>query len=359
MQPETAQQRRPDPWPFGPVRGSDGPGAQPSSGAVPFVAGPSVTEPAAGAGPAVDGVPGARTVSDARTEADELVERLRARRSTSGVAAAYAAAHGHPTDPRSEHGARRWALTGTTALVAVVAVLLLGVGVAAFALRGDGVEALAPVGAGGGTVDGSPGAEDEEPGAAAPGPDGGAGDGGADGGGAGGDGAGTSAGASGGLLVHVVGEVAEPGLVTLPDGARVADAVEAAGGVTRKADLTAVNLARAVVDGEQLYVPKPGEPVPGAAAGAGGSAAAGGASGSAGGGTGGSAGGAVAGAVDINTADAAALEALPGVGPSIAQAIVEWRDTNGAFASVDELDDVPGIGPATLDELRDSARVGP
>ncbi|WP_020013900.1 helix-hairpin-helix domain-containing protein [Promicromonospora sukumoe] len=155
--------------------------------------------------------------------------------------------------------------------------------------------------------------------------------------------------------MHVVGEVAEPGLVTLPDGARVADAVEAAGGVTGKADLTAVNLARAVVDGEQLYVPKPGEPVPGAPAGA---AGAGGVAGGGAGG-GGAGGGAGTGAVDINTADAAALEALPGVGPSIAQAIVEWRDTNGAFASVDELDDVPGIGPATLDELRDSAQVGP
>ncbi|MFI2489341.1 helix-hairpin-helix domain-containing protein [Promicromonospora kroppenstedtii] len=336
MQPETAQQRRPDPWPFGPVRGSDGPGTL-----------PSVTEPAADAGPAVDGVP------DARTEAEDLVERLRARRSASGVAAAYAAAHGHPADPRAEHGARRWALTGTTALVAVVAVLLIGVGVAAFAVGGDGVEALAPVAADGATSDASPGTGDEEPGATAPGADGSARDGAADGDGAGGDGAGASAGTSGGLLVHVVGEVAEPGLVTLPDGARVADAVEAAGGVTRKADLTAVNLARAVVDGEQLYVPKPGEPVPGAAAGAGGSA------GSAGGGTGGSAGGAGSGAVDINTADAAALEALPGVGPSIAKAIVEWRDTNGPFASVDELDDVPGIGPATLDEFRDSARVGP
>ncbi|MFE7507003.1 helix-hairpin-helix domain-containing protein [Promicromonospora sp. NPDC057488] len=355
MQPETAQQRRPDPWPFGPVRGSDGPGAQPLSGAgpsatmptaaMPSVAMPSVTEPVADAGPAADGVP------DARTEADDLVERLRARRSTSGVAAAYAAAHGHPADPRAERGARRWALTGTTAAVAVVAVLLLGVGVAAFALRGDGVEALAPVGAGSGTTEAAPGTGDEGPGELASGADGdGAGDGGTDDGGADGDGAGKSAGASGGLLVHVVGEVAEPGLVTLPDGARVADAVQAAGGVTRKADLTAVNLARTVVDGEQLYVPKPGEPVPGAAAGAGGSA---------GGGTGGPAGGAGTGAVDINTADAAALEALPGVGPSIAKAIVEWRDTNGAFASVDELDDVPGIGPATLDELRDTARVGP
>jgi competence protein ComEA len=132
----------------------------------------------------------------------------------------------------------------------------------------------------------------------------------------------------------------------------VADALQAAGGTTRKADLTAVNLARAVVDGEQLYVPRPGEQVPGAAApGAGGSAP----------GTGGqgASSGSTDATVDINTADAAALEALPGIGPSIAQAIVEWREANGQFASVDELEDVPGIGPATLAEIRDSARVGP
>ncbi|MFJ3406559.1 helix-hairpin-helix domain-containing protein [Promicromonospora sp. NPDC090134] len=347
MQPETAQQRRPDPWPFGPVRGSDGPGPLPaaeSAGPRP----PSPDDPWA-ASPAVPTAAG----DDARTETDDLVARLRARRSTSGVAAAYAAAHGHPADPRAEQGARRWALTGTTAVVAVVTVLLLGLGVAALSLRGGDVEALAPVAADEGPDGGSasPGAGGNEvvsgsdP-SSEPGGSGASGEVGAAGG--------FPGEAGGDLLVHVVGEVARPGLVTLPAGARVADAVEAAGGVTRKADLTAVNLARAVVDGEQLYVPEPGEPVPGTVApGAGGATASGG-----GGGGAGSAGGTV-GAVDINTADAAGLEALPGVGPSIARAIVEWRETNGAFASVDELDDVPGIGPATLDELRDSARVGP
>jgi len=298
MQPETTQQRLPDPWPFSPVQGDEAP-------------------------------------VEARDDADELVARLRARRSTSGVAAAYAAAHGHPTDPRAEQGTRRWALTGTTAVVAIVAVLLLGLGVAVFSLRGDGVEPLTPVAAGGQSPGGSvsPFAEDgPEPTPA-------------------GTGAGPvpSASPDGGLLVHVVGAVAEPGLVTVPDGARVADALQAAGGTTGKADLTAVNLARTVVDGEQLYVPEPGEAVPGApgeAPGAGGPVAPGGDPGS-------------GGAVDINAADAVALEALPGVGPSIAQAIVEWREANGPFASVDELEDVPGIGPATLDEIRQSARVGP
>ncbi|PUB27191.1 competence protein ComEA [Promicromonospora sp. AC04] len=287
--------------------------------------------------------------------ADELVARLRARRFATGVAAAYAAAHGHPVDPRGEHGARRWALTGTTAVVAVVAVLLLGVGVAALSMRGDGVEPLASMSADEGPADeasageGAAGESASPFAGSGPGPAGSAQQSGA----AGPDAAAGAAASGGGLLVHVVGEVARPGLVTLPDGARVADAVKAAGGVTRKADLTAVNLARTVVDGEQLYVPKPGESLPGASVpgasvpGAGGQGVSGGRPGASGGG------------VDINTADAAALEALPGVGPSIAQAIVEWRETNGPFASVDELEDVPGIGPATLDEIRAAARVGP
>lgn len=309
MQPETAQQRPADPWPFSPVHDAQVHGA-----------------PVHGAGDQA-------SADDARADADALVARLRARRSTSGVAAAYAATHGHPTDPRAEQGARRWALTGTTAVVAIVAVLLLGLGVAAFSLGGDGAEPLASVAAGEESPGGSAGPFAE--GAADPTPaDAGAGQA-------------PGAPADGGLLVHVVGAVAEPGLVTVPDGARVADALQAAGGVTGKADLTALNLARTVVDGEQLYVPEPGETVAGAGAPAAGGQIAPGSAPAAGG------------AVDINTADAVALEALPGVGPSIAQAIVEWREANGPFASVDELEDVPGIGPATLDEIRESARVGP
>jgi competence protein ComEA len=296
------------------------------------------------------------TRDDARADADELVARLRARRSASGVAAAYAAAHGHPTDPRPEQGARRWALTGTTAVVAVVAVLLLGVGVAALSLRGDGVEPLTQVEVHGevaGMQDEGPGSTPATSGAAAPAAQPGSGAAAGAGSAAGGTTA-TGAPPGDGLLVHVVGEVAEPGLVTVPDGARVADALTAAGGTTRRADLAAVNLARTVVDGEQLYVPRPGEPVPGAAApGAGGAASGVGGQSASGGESGAGA------TVDINTADATALEALPGVGPSIAQAIVEWREANGQFASVDELEDVPGIGPATLAEIRDTARVGP
>jgi competence protein ComEA len=138
--------------------------------------------------------------------------------------------------------------------------------------------------------------------------------------------------------------------VTLPAGARVADALEAAGGATGDADLAAVNLARAVVDGEQVYVPAPGEAPP---------AAADPGEGAVGGGVGGSGGPAGGGSplVDLNAADAATLETLPGVGPVIAERIVTWREENGPFTSVDELAEVSGIGPAMLAKIRDAARV--
>ncbi|QCB95239.1 ComEA family DNA-binding protein [Cellulomonas shaoxiangyii] len=145
-------------------------------------------------------------------------------------------------------------------------------------------------------------------------------------------------------VVHVVGAVAAPGLVTVPVDARVADAVAAAGGSTPDADLAAVNLARTVVDGEQLHVPRVGEvPAPSAGApGTGDEAASGG--------TGG------AGTVDLNTADLATLDGLPGVGPVLAQRILDRR-ARAPFTSVDELDDVSGIGPAVLERLRPLVRV--
>lgn len=132
------------------------------------------------------------------------------------------------------------------------------------------------------------------------------------------------------VVVHVVGAVVRPGVVRLPSGARVADAVGAAGGATPTAELAGVNLARVVTDGEQLVVPEAGQVAPPAAAGTAGD-----------------------GLVDLNTADAAALEELPGVGPVLAGRIVEHRP----FTSVDELDDVPGIGPALMADLRPRVRV--
>ncbi|MCP2264211.1 helix-hairpin-helix domain-containing protein [Promicromonospora thailandica] len=349
MQPDTAS-RPPSPWPFSPVLGATNDAtandatandATTNDATMSHGTTDGATPDGATPGDAVPDDPGRQPPwraeapgAEAHDDTDALVARLRARRSATGVAAAYAAAHGHPADPRAEQGTRRWALTGTTAAVAVVSVLLLGLVVAALSLGGDGV---VPVAAGDSTP--GPGATEASATGASALPAGTARPPAAEA-----DTAGGPAQIGADLLVHVVGAVRKPGLVTVPAGARVADALRAAGGPTDAADLTVVNLARTVTDGEQLYVPEPGEAPPGPGT----PPAAGPGPGS---GTGG--------AVDINTADAAALEALPGVGPSIAQAIVEWRETNGPFASVDELEDVPGIGPATLDEIRDSARVGP
>lgn len=168
------------------------------------------------------------------------------------------------------------------------------------------------------------------------------------------DAPGAEAGATGQFRVYVVGQVRRPGVVTLPAGARVEDAVQAVGGATVKADLAVMNLARRVVDGERIVVPRPGEkvptadPVPDPAAGAGAGATAG-AAGSM---------GAVPGApVDLNTATVAQLDALPGVGPVIAARIVTWRQENGRFTTVDDLAEVQGIGDATMANLRPLVRV--
>lgn len=151
------------------------------------------------------------------------------------------------------------------------------------------------------------------------------------------------------LLVHVAGEVRSAGVVRLAPGARVQDAVEAAGGLGADADTSRLNLARAVADGERIWVPRPGEEVPEVTevpappAGAGSSAAPGG-------GTSGGEGGQAQ--ININTADQTVLEELPGVGPVTAAAIVAWREENGQFSTPDELLEVSGIGEATLDKLR-------
>ncbi len=152
---------------------------------------------------------------------------------------------------------------------------------------------------------------------------------------------GGSASAGAMVRVHVVGQVKRPGVVEVSAGARILDAIEAAGGATSKADLDAINLARAVVDGEQIQVLRPGEsPTP-----ASGSAAP--ATGSGSGGTGGGPGV----KVPINTADLAQLDTLPGVGPVLAQRILDWRSQHGAFASIDQLGEVSGIGEKLLANL--------
>ena len=156
-------------------------------------------------------------------------------------------------------------------------------------------------------------------------------------------------------MVSVVGLVKTPGLVTLTPGARVDDAVSAAGGALDGADTVGLNLARRLADGEQVVVglaPAPGEPAALGSSVGGVRPAGDTAKAPAGGST------QPSGApLDLNTATAEQLDALPGVGPVTAAAIVAWRAENGAFTSVDQLGDVDGIGPARLDRLRALVRV--
>jgi competence protein ComEA len=158
------------------------------------------------------------------------------------------------------------------------------------------------------------------------------------------------------VVVSVVGLVNTPGLVTLTPGARVADAVSAAGGALNGADSVGLNLARRLADGEQVVVglaPAPGGP---AALGSSVSGAASPGESATTGPTGGPNQSPDT-PLDLNTATAEQLDALPGVGPVTAAAIVAWRAKNGAFSSVDQLGDVDGIGPARLDRLRALVRV--
>jgi competence protein ComEA len=134
------------------------------------------------------------------------------------------------------------------------------------------------------------------------------------------------------VVVDVVGAVRRPGLYRLRQGSRIADAVARAGGATGKADLAQVNLAAPLADGEQVVVPRRGAP---------------GAAGSA------SSPGAPTGPVQLSTATLEELDTLPGVGPATAQKILDYREKHGAFSSVDELDAVPGIGPKRLEQLRE------
>ena len=132
------------------------------------------------------------------------------------------------------------------------------------------------------------------------------------------------------VIVDVEGRVRRPGIVTLPAGSRVHDAVAKAGGFRGKVDAAGLNMARVLVDGEQILVGV--EPVAAADGGAG---------------------GAPGGKISLGTATLEQLDTLPGIGPVTAQAILDHRAEHGAFRSVDDLLDVKGIGQATLDDLRD------
>lgn len=139
----------------------------------------------------------------------------------------------------------------------------------------------------------------------------------------------TSSSDAGVVVVDVTGKVARPGVVTLPPGSRVYEALKAAGGARRGVDVTALNLARVMVDGEQIVVGATAGPVtPGGTKAPSSST------------------------VSINHADETELESLPGVGPVMAKNIIDWREAHGGFTTVDELEEVTGIGPKTLAKLK-------
>ena len=133
------------------------------------------------------------------------------------------------------------------------------------------------------------------------------------------------------VVVYVSGAVASPGVLTLPSSSRVIDAITAAGGATPEADLESINLARILVDGEQIRVGVVGESPPPASAGTGTDAQA---------------------CVRLATATETELQTLPGIGPALAQRIISYRATHPRLTSVEELDDVPGIGPSLIEKIR-------
>ncbi|WP_287919556.1 ComEA family DNA-binding protein [Cellulomonas sp.] len=232
------------------------------------------------------------------------------------AAARYADAHGVLPGPEAVRSRVRWHLSPRSALAAGVAVALVAGGVAlrAAATRpGDPVELPVPLPAATSPAATNPTATSNAADASATGP--------------------------GQVVVDVAGAVVHPGVVRLPAGSRVVDALTAAGGADADADLTRLNLARLLVDAEQVLVSRQGDPVaPAAGAGVPAPGAAGDSR------------------VDLNTADAATLETLPGIGPVLAERIAAYRQEH-PFSSVDELLDVVGIGPALLDQLRDQVRV--
>jgi competence protein ComEA len=156
-----------------------------------------------------------------------------------------------------------------------------------------------------------------------------------------------SSGAAPEVVVYVCGAVREPGVIRLPQGSRVADAVQLAGGASGKAEIAAVNLAARVIDGQQIVVPER------ARAGTSGLL-----SGAPLGGSAGTTAAATTGSlVNINTASLGELDALQGVGPSTAQKIIDYRTANGGFKTVDEIKNVPGIGDAKFAAMKDSITV--
>ncbi|GAA4666476.1 ComEA family DNA-binding protein [Frondihabitans cladoniiphilus] len=237
-----------------------------------------------------------------------------------------------PTDFREPGSAPRWRVGVGAALVAVLVLMIVGVAVSALAGGRDSGSVVDPRGAG--ALSSAPiGRSTSAAGQSDP--------------------ASSGSEAPASVFVHILGRVTYPGLYEVPPGSRAVDVVTAAGGLTDGADQARINLARPVSDGEQIEVPAVGEASLGSGGGAAGGAGAG--AGSAGGAAAGGA-AAAGGLVDLNTADAAALESLPGVGPSTAQAILDWRQEHGRFAAPEDLLDVTGIGDKKFEKLRDRVR---
>jgi competence protein ComEA len=156
------------------------------------------------------------------------------------------------------------------------------------------------------------------------------------------------------VVVHVLGAVRRPGLVTLEAGSRVQDALDAAGGLTGKADPGELNLAQSVADGQQIVVGTKGKPTGEVRDGAG---SAGGSGSSAGSVPGGGSSGGAGQPVNLNTASQAQLEELPGVGPVMAGKIIAWRTEHGRFSRIEELQEIDGVGPKTYAKLAPLCRV--
>lgn len=213
-------------------------------------------------------------------------------------------------------------------ILVLVSVLLLGMAIGAFVLGSSTAQGetfaieRAQAGADRSSVAG--GAESADEGASAPDADGGEGPSG-----------GEREPADGGpLVVDVDGAVASPGVVEVPAGSRVADAIDAAGGLAEDADVSGVNRAAPLADGEKVYIPRAGEAAQAPAAA-------------------GSPPGEEAALVNINTADLSELDELPGIGPATAQAIIDEREANGPFTSIEDIMRVSGIGEKKFEKLAD------
>lgn len=270
------------------------------------------------------------------------------RSAMSAVATGYAAAHGHPLEHDgflSAHKARRrWALGGRAGLILIILVGLFGAVLAVKAMTGSRSVPLAADLATEGLKHAGLNSNDpapqplpaeqqvqaDQPPTHQPPPE------------PHNESDNSAANSTHAVVVHVAGQVLEPGVVTLAQGTRVSDAVDAAGGLTEQADSAAINLARVIQDGEQIYVPAVGEAPPaGAGLGAGPepqsqiTAPQGGTQ------------------LNINLATPAELETLPGIGPALAGRIVAWREANGGFSTTTDLMSVSGIGPAVMGNVQD------